>query len=450
MKTPFIARPLLLAAVLGCASAPQRPAPAAPVQRDAAPQRRTEAGAPGPAADAQAPEALSARAQRLFAEAVRAQEDQKKLQVPTDWAVLERRWRAVLDAADVAEVHFNVGVALEQQGRLDEARAEYERALASKPSLRQAAVNLGVLLEKRGDVQGAQAIYAGVVRDFPEDARARARLAALYRDAGQLDDAWRLAREALLRDPRSVGAYEVLVRVAAQRNNLDLAKLIALRAQKLDGADPELPYLLGVIAARQGDDAAATVQLRKALALDGHYLPARYALLQAAVKKESWKQVAEHTQAILAQDPKNAPVQLAYGIALRHLDKPDDALAAYDRAEQVSAGRLPEVHLARGVLYMRVKSECEPALKEFRAYAQAAGPMATTDSPVLKLQRECEQAVEEGRRAAEVANELKRKAEQKAAEEAARKAAEKGEASPVPVPTQGGAVSPTSAQSPTR
>ena len=71
-------------------------------------------------------------------------------------------------------------------------------------------LNLGVVLEKQGDVSGASAVYAQCIRDFPEDAVARARLAALYRDSGQLDDAWRLAREALVREPRTVGAYRVL------------------------------------------------------------------------------------------------------------------------------------------------------------------------------------------------------------------------------------------------
>ena len=66
----------------------------------------------------------------------------------------------------------------------------------------QAAVNLGVLLEKAGDLRGAAAAYAPAARDFPEDGLAR-RLGALYRQSGQLDEAWRLAREALLRDPAS-------------------------------------------------------------------------------------------------------------------------------------------------------------------------------------------------------------------------------------------------------
>ena len=424
---------LALVAALGCASAPARPpegpaapatdaaaAPGAPAARNGAAGARAGAAAPLASGAAAAEPAIPARAQRLFEEAVRAEEEQRKLKVPTDWPYLERKWRAVLDAADVAEARHNLGVALEAQGKLGEARAEYERARALKPSLRQSAVNLGVILEKQGDVTGASAVYAQCIRDFPEDAVARARLAALYRDSGQLDDAWRLAREALVRDPRTVSAYRVLARVALQKNELDLAKLIALRAQKLDPQDPELPFVVGLVLARQGDEAGAQVQLRKALALRDGFLPARYALLDAALKKHAWGTVAEHAAAILKAEPDAAAVQLAYGLALRYTGKPEEALAAYDRAEKASADRLPETHLARGVLLARVKSECEPALAELKAYVARSGPLLPEGSQVVKLQRECEAQLEENRKALEAARQMQAEAARKAAEKGAR------------------------------
>ncbi len=450
------ARPTLLAlalaaAALACAGGSAGPArPTAGAGETAKPSPKAGAAAAGGAvaagpAVAVPPQAgldsLPPRAQRLFQEAVQAEEDLRKQKVPMDWALLERRWRGVLDAADLAEAHYNLGVALEGQGRADEARAEYERARALKPGLRQASVNLGVLLEKSGDLQGAQLVYAGVVRDFPEDARARERLAALYLGAGQLDEAWRLAREALLRDPRSVPANKVMIRVASRRNQLDLAKLIALRTTKLDPADPELPFLAGDLAARENDEAGAEAQYRKALALDPHYLPARSALLRAAVKRGRWTAAAEQAQALAKDQPNDPAVQLTLGIALRHAEKPDEALAAYARAEELSGDKLPEVHLARGVLYMQVKNQCEPALDEFRKYTQVAGPMAATESPVLKLQRECETILDENRKALEAAKEM-----QKTAEEKKQAAAKPKEAAAAP-PAEG--ESATSAPKPT-
>jgi tetratricopeptide (TPR) repeat protein len=403
----------LAVALAGCAGSPPVPpakpaAPAAPVRR-AAPAPAPRAAPPAAAADA-APDAIPARAQRLFDEAVRAEEEQRKLKVPTDWAYLERKWRAVLDAAEVAEARYNLGVSLEAQGRLDEARGEYERARAAKPGLRQAAVNLGVLLEKKGDPRAAAAIYQGVIRDFPEDAVSRERLAALYRTSGQLDESWRLAREALVRDPRSVGAHKVLVQVALARGELDLAKLVALRGQKLDAADPELPFLVGQVLAKQGDDDAAAVQQRKALALREDYLPARHALLEASLRKQAWGGVAEQAAAILRAEPGNAALHLVHGLALRHLGKADDALAAYRRAESAGGGRLPEVLLARGVLLARVKGECEPALADLRAY-QRAVPVVPDAAQVTRVIRDCEQMLEENRKAQEAARQMQAEAQ---------------------------------------
>ncbi|HYG66989.1 MAG TPA: adventurous gliding motility TPR repeat lipoprotein GltE [Anaeromyxobacteraceae bacterium] len=415
----------LLAAAAGCAGSGPRPGAG------------SGDGASGAGAAPASGGAVSARTERLFEDAVQAVEDQKKLQVPTDWALLERKWRAVLDSGDLAEAHYNLGVALEAQGRLPEARDAYRRALARKPGLRQAAVNLGVLLEKEGNASAAAEAYAAVVRDFPDDAAARARLAALYRASGQLEDAWRLAREALLRDPNALGAYKVMIRVALARNQLDLARLIALRAAKIAPSDADLAFFGAIALEQGGDEAGATAGYRRALQLDPDLVAARQALLALAVKNQSWGGVAEHAKAILAKAPENGPAHLALGIAQRHLGQADAALASYAKAEQLAGGRLPEVHLARAVLFMRVKNDCEPAIEEFRAYQRSAGP-AAGNPVVFRLQRECEEILVANRQAAEAAKQMQLEAERQAAEEAAKKSAgAKGAASQesAPVPT---------------
>lgn len=419
-----------LALAAACAGAP----PAPTVQR-AAP-------APRPAEPA---EGLSTRATRLFDEAVRLEEEQRKARAP-DWRMLEARWRLVLEAAELPEARHNLGVTLEQQGRLAEARAEYERALEGRP-LRQSAVNLGVLLEKEGDARGAAAAYAAAARDFPEDGLSRARLAALYREAGQLDEAWRLAREALLRDPGSAVAYRTMIRVAVARNDLDLAKLVALRAQKVAPDDAEVAFLAGQVASRQGDAAGAAALWRKALELRPGFLAARVGLLDAAVRQERWPEVAEQAAGVLQEDPANGPVQLVLGVALRHQGKADEAARAYDAAERLAQGKLPEVHLARGILLMRERGDCPGALRSFEAYERAVGPVLPQGSPVPKLMRECQEQVEQARAAGEAARALQAEAERKAAEAAAKAAAEAPAANPPSGP--GKAQPPAGGEAPT-
>jgi tetratricopeptide (TPR) repeat protein len=390
---------LLLAA---CAGAPVAPAPAPKAVRASAAPARLEPGEPIPA-----------QGRRLFDEAVSTHEEMVKAKA-IDWAILERRWRAVVEVVDLPEGHFNLGVALERLGRDPEARAEYQIALAGKP-FKQAAVNLGVMLEKAGDLRGAKAAYDAAARDFPDDAVSRERLAALYRQSGQLDESWHQAREALLRDPTSAGARKTMIRVALARGDLDLAKLVALRLQKSAPDDPEVAYLSGLLLSKQGDDAGAAAQWKKALALQPGLAAARAGLLAVAVKAERWGEVETLAAAALADDPASAPLQLLLGISYRHGGKPDEALAAYAAAERLSAGKLPEVHLARGVLLMRDRGDCAGALRALDQYERGAGPVLPQGSPAPKLIRECQEQVEQARGAAEAARQMQAEAQRKAA-----------------------------------
>jgi tetratricopeptide (TPR) repeat protein len=370
------------------------------------------------AARATAGRELSPRAQRLFDEAVATADQQKRLKVPPDWETLERRWRAVIEAESVPEAWFNLGVVLDKCRRPDDARAAYRRALELEPGLAAAAVNLALLDEPKDPHQAAQT-WTALMRRFPDDPMPRARLAAIYLEAGQRDEAWKLAREALVRDPRAVGAYKIMMKVALERGNADLAQLLALKARKLDDADPEIVAFVGEVLLRQKDEPGAVAQWKKAITLKDDFLPARYALLGNALGKQHWDGVAEQARAILRTDPDEPRVQLALGVAYRYLGQADKALAAYDQAERLGAGRLPEVHLARSVTLMKSKDQCEPALAELKRYLAAVGPGVASEGPAMRLERECEQILAANRQAEEASREMKAQAEREAARKAA-------------------------------
>ncbi len=420
----YVGLPALLALAAcasGGASRELPPDPAPPARQTATLTSKPAAPAassPGAAAPgATSPRELSPRAQRLFDEALAAADEQKRLKVPTDWELLERRWRKVTEAEPVPEAWFNLGVALEKRRQLDEARAAYRRALELEPGLSVAAVNLALLEEPKDPRQSAQ-VWTDLSRRFPDDPVPRQRLSALYLAAGQRDEAWKLAREALVRDPRSVGAYKVMMRVALERGNADLAQLLAVKARKIDDADPEIVAFVGDVLLHRKDEPGAVVQWKKAIALKDDFLPARYALLENALGKRHWEGVAEQARAILRTDPEESRVQLALGIANRYLGQPDKALIAYDQAERAGSGKLPEVHLARAVALIKSKEQCEPALAELKRYQAAVGPAAASEGPALRLQRECEQMLIASKQAEDAAREMKAEAERQAAKKA--------------------------------
>jgi tetratricopeptide (TPR) repeat protein len=423
----------LLAVAAACAgsggAARQDQPAAAPTRTEASASALAAAPRATPPAATPAPRReLSPRAQRLFDEAVAAEAEQKRLKVPTDWEILERRWRAVVDAEAVPEAWFNLGVVLEQRRRPDEARAAYRRALALDPKLAPAAVNLAMLEEPK-DPRDQLQVWTELLRRYPEDPVPRLRLAALYEAAGQHEEAWRLGREALARDPRAVGAYKVLMRVALSRGQPDLAQLLVVKARKLDDADPEIVAFGGDVLLRQKDEPGAVVQWKKAVSLRDDYLPARYALLSNALAKHQWEAVAEQARAILRSEPQAARVQVVLGIAYRYLGQPDKALAAYDQAEKLAGSRLPEVHLARAVAFMKAKDQCEPAVAELQRYVATAGPAVATEGPARKLLEECTQIIAANKAAEDAARQMKADAEKDAARKAAASNGAKPEAS---------------------
>jgi tetratricopeptide (TPR) repeat protein len=367
-SSKLLALPLIAIAAGACAggSAASRPA--------AQPKAEAPAAAAAPAGKAGSGRELSPRAQRLFDEAVAAAEEQKKLKVPTDWELLERRWRAVVEAEPVPEAWFNLGVILEKRRELDDARAAYRKALSLEPEFAPAAVNLALLEEPRDPGQAAAA-WQAVLRRFPQDPIPRVRLAALYLATGQLDEARKLAREALVRDPRAIGAYAVMMRVALQRGQLDLAQLLAVRAQKIDDSDPDVAAALGDVLLARHDEAGAMGSGRRRLA--ARRLPP-CALFLLAGARCKWR--APSRPARSGRNPKEARQ-----LALDRLPVPQpEGLAAYEQAEKLAADS-SEVHLARAASH-----EDEGAVRAGARRDPTLSPWARgRDDGLRPAEREC-------------------------------------------------------------
>lgn len=355
-------------------------------------------------------DAVTPRSRRLFDDAVAAFEEQKKLRV-YDWQLLESKFKAVVEADDrFAEAWFNLGYIYEQQGRLDDARNAYRTALAKKPTLKQAAENMAVMLQNEGKNGEAVAIYQDILQKYPDDGSARARMAALYRETGDYERALRFAREALMREPQNLTAYKVLMRTYLDRNNLNMARLVALRAKKIDEHDPELTYTIGLILLKEGDEQGAIAQFKEALKQRDDYLVARLRIAEIAVKHRDWVSAEEQYRKIAQYDGGNARVHLNLGVAHKGLGKFDQAMAEYEQAMKADPS-LAEAYFNMGVLFHRHKDAPDKALEYYKRFLTASRDNVPASHPVFDGIRECEQL-------------LRAIAEAKAAEEAARKQAE--------------------------
>ncbi len=106
--------------------------------------------------------------------------------------------RALELKPDYAEIYYNLGAALASRGQRDEAIAHYQKALEFKPDYVQASYNLGVALTGCGRLDEAVTQFSKALAIKPDFAEARNNLAIALRGCGRLDDAiaqyyWTLA-----------------------------------------------------------------------------------------------------------------------------------------------------------------------------------------------------------------------------------------------------------------
>ncbi|MCP3103856.1 adventurous gliding motility TPR repeat lipoprotein GltE [Myxococcus sp. K15C18031901] len=418
--------PLLVATSLvaaGCSSS-KATGPAAPV-KNTAPQPSKEA----------APPPISNTAKAKFEDAVKSFDTQKKAKA-FDYPALERKFKSALESdANLAEAEYNLGVIAERQGNIPEAKNRYRAALTKKPSLRQASENLAIIEQNSGNVAGAVTLYQEVLQRYPDDAQSRARLAEIYRQKGDHDKAMELSRAALMRDPQSTTAIKVMIRSYLDRKQLALAKLVALRGTKIDGADPELQHLVGVILQREGEVDEARLFFKKALDARDDYVPSHVALAQLSLDSEDFPGAEEHLRRILQADGKNATAHLNLGLAYKGQGQYDKAMQEYDEAEKLDK-ELAAVNLNRAIILHKVKDAPERAVELYKKYiAMAGGDVAlSAESPVFGLLREAETIVNAKREAAMAEQQAKQMEDLQKKQQSQMQAAEKKQAPTSPPP----------------
>ena len=236
------------------------------------------------------------------------------------WKDSETLFRHALEVTENNYLaHSNLGVALQRQGRMDEALREYQEVLNLQPDDVNTRNGLASLLLRLGRVDEAISQFQETVRHKPDFAEARNNLAYAFRGQGRLDEAAAEYREALKLNPadfrirlnfasillaqghpsEAVSQLEEALKSnpadAVTRN--DLGSLLfnsgrvdeALRqfeeAVRLDPASAEAQFNLGAALTAKGRREEAIAHLTQALKLRPNY-PEAQQQLQALTQKD--------------------------------------------------------------------------------------------------------------------------------------------------------------------
>jgi tetratricopeptide (TPR) repeat protein len=175
--------------------------------------------------------------------------------------------RALAVSRDTGFIRNNLGVALSEAGRPEEALAQYEAALRLEPGNVLAHHNLAAALGAVGRVEDGVGHVRRAVALDPGNAALRVTLGTLLLKAGRLTDSEQELQAALEADPESSGTLGGMAALRLEQGRLREARDLAGAATARNAFDPRAWYLLGTATARLGDPAGGEASLRRAIEL---------------------------------------------------------------------------------------------------------------------------------------------------------------------------------------
>jgi Flp pilus assembly protein TadD len=150
----------------------------------------------------------------------------------------------IAEKPEVAYAHFQLGYAYTALKRGDEARAEYERAIALDPKMPEPCLNLGILLLDKQQYAAAIVPLSRAVELLPAQSRPRSLLAVAQDRSGDQEGAARSFEGVLHLDPNSLTANHYLGDLDLRRGRPAEAEAKFRHALELRSDAPEI--LLGL------------------------------------------------------------------------------------------------------------------------------------------------------------------------------------------------------------
>jgi tetratricopeptide (TPR) repeat protein len=239
--------------------------------------------------------------------------------------------------ADLPEwglAHHELGLALAQVGRGDEALVAFEQAVTLEPNMADAWRALADHLTAIGDFAAADAAYARQIKAAAHDSRLLPAAAALCE--GRIPIAERLLRNHLKRMPTDVAAIRMLAEVAARIGRYHDAELLLSRALELAPGFAAARQNYALVLHRQAKASDALREVERLLAEDPNH--PSYRNLKAVVLGTIGEY--EHSIAIyaglIAQYSQQPKIWISYGHALKTAGRQADAVAAYRRTLELA------------------------------------------------------------------------------------------------------------------
>ncbi len=181
---------------------------------------------------------------------------------------MEHYHKAIEINPNYAESLNNLGVALAARGRVAEAIEYYHQAIQIKPYYAEALNNLGNALAAQGRYEEAMEHYRQAIRIEPKFFKAHFNLGNALAAEGRFDEAIENYRQALQINPNDFEALNNLGNALATTGRFEEAIEDYRQAIRIKPDRPEIFFQLGMTLSQLGRDREAVAQYREALRLN--------------------------------------------------------------------------------------------------------------------------------------------------------------------------------------
>jgi tetratricopeptide (TPR) repeat protein len=270
-------------------------------------------------------------------------------------AALDELQRALQADPNLSVAHNAVGTIYLQRGQYEQARRSYQQATEINPLAYKPAYNLGVtyqaLANAAENVSRAQQYLRKAVQTYlravtlkNDDYDSHLNLSACYYSLGSTKLAEHYCKAAIRIDPSRGEAYDNLATILETQDKPFEAIQAYLRALEFDTDRPDMLMRLGRLYMQQGRTGSALEVLRRAAELAPQSAAPQVLIGQAHYNRQEFDQAAEAFSKATRANPGSASAWRGLGVSRmqRFLANPDktslrdQALAAWNRSLELN------------------------------------------------------------------------------------------------------------------
>jgi len=214
-----------------------------------------------------------------------------------------------LEKADPAANHNLAQMAL-LEGDVEVARSYYQTILSERKDYLPALIQLALLDARENNTEAMEAHLEQAMKAHPKELQPRLLMARYHLSKGRPDKVAPLFSDMEEVQQKSPQVLQLMALAQLSENENTEAQYTLEQLMESTPDTPALHFMMAKAAAGTGDTKRTERELRKALALDKNYLPARMALARAMLADDRIDEFSEQLVLLQEQAPDNVDVIL--------------------------------------------------------------------------------------------------------------------------------------------